>query len=285
MEDSDIAREEAERIRLLKDHPVTALRDPYMSAHYRFDGYYCEYIETAKDKSLAKLLEVNRELPLLIDMRLPADTVRQLFYAASVIQDKSEGIRLTDMSDAKNDTEDHLLITSYAEYGDSELGGRLIVAIDDLVILGYGDRAKLNSSDEGDFSIASGRFLGTGFHPSESSGMCWSAEGRTEIRLSGLDKCAYKFTILHGYSIPLAELGKESLGMSIDVNGAHITDITIDSSNNGQDISFDVPESALSGKADTVSITTDTWSPADYGSGDRRTLGFSTSGLKALKLN
>ena len=43
--------------------------------------------------------------------------------------------------------------------------------------------------------------------------------------------------------------------------------------------------SAMSGKTDTVSITTDTWSPADYGSGDRRTLGFSTSGLKALKLN
>ena len=115
--------------------------------------------------------------------------------------------------------------------------------------------------------------------------MCWSAEGRTEIRLSGLDKCAYKFTILHGYSIPLAELGKESLGMSIDVNGAHITYITIDSSNNGQDISFEVPESAMSGRADTISITTDTWSPADYGSGDTRTLEFSTSGLKALKLN
>ena len=285
MEDSDIAREKAERIRLLKDHPVTSLRDPYRSAHYRFDGYYCEYIETAKDKSLAKLLEVNRELLLLIDMRLPADTVRQLFYAASVILDKSEGIRLTDMSDAKNDAEDHLFITSYGEYQDSDMVGKLIAAIDDLVILGYGDKAKLNSSDGGDFSIASGRFLGAGFHPSESNGMCWSAEGRTEIRLSGLDKCAYKFTILHGYSVPLAELGKESLGMSIDVNGAHITDITIDSANNGQDISFDVPESAMSGKTDTVSITTDTWSPADYGSGDRRTLGFSTSGLKALKLN
>lgn len=285
MEDSDIAREEAERIRLLKDHPVTAIRDPYRSAHYRFDGYYCEYIETAKDKSLAKLLEANREIPMLIDMRLPADTVRQLFYAASVILDMSEGISLTDMSDAKNGAEDHLLITSYGEYQDSDIGGKLIAAIDDLVILGYGDRAKLNSSDEGDFSIASGRFLGTGFHPSESNGMCWSAEGRTEIRLSGLDKCAYKFTILHGYSIPLAELGKESFGMSIDVNGAHITDITIDSANNGQDISFDVPESAMSGKTDIVSITTDTWSPTDYGSGDRRTLGFSTSGLKALKLN
>lgn len=285
MEDSDIAREEAERIRLLKDHPVTALRDPYRSAHYRFDGYYCEYIETAKDKSLAKLLEVNRELPLLIDMRLPADTVRLLFYAASVILDKSEEISLTDMSDVKDNKEDHLLITSYAEYRDSDLGGKLIAAIDDLVILGYGDKAKLNSSDEGDFSIASGRFLGTGFHPSESSGMCWSAEGRTEIRLSGLDKCAYKFTILHGYSIPLAELGKESFGMSIDVNGAHITDITIDSSNNGQDISFDVPESAMSGKTDVVSITTDLWSPSEYGSPDERKLGYSLSGIKVSKLN
>lgn len=284
MEDSDIAREEAERIRLLKDHPVTALRDPYRSSHYRFDGYYCEYIETAKDKNLAKLLEVNRELPVLIDMSLPADTVRQIFYAASVILDKSEKVSLTDMSDVKDNKEDHLLITSYAEYRDSDLGGKLIAAIDDLVILGYGDKSKLNSSDEGDFSIASGRFLGTGFHPSESNGMCWSSQKMTEIRLSGLDKGSYKFTLLHGYSIPLNELGRQSLAMSIEVNGSHIADIKIDESNNEQDISFVVLSDVLTGKIDTVTITTDTWSPADYGSQDARRLGYSTSGIKAVVL-
>jgi len=273
------------RIRLLKDHPVTALRDPYRSAHYRFDGYYCEYIETPKDKSIAGLLEVNRELPIFIDMRLPADTVRQLFYVASVILDKAYGISLTDMTDDKDVADDHLLITSYGEYQDSDMGGRLIAAIDDLVILGYGEKAKLNSSDEGDFSIASGRFLGAGFHPSESSGMCWSERSDTEIRVTGLQAGTYRFTILHGYNIPLAELGRQSLAMTVDVNGRHIADMTIDSSNNGQDISFEVPSEVISGGTEVISVVTDLWSPADYGSPDTRRLGFSTSGLRVLKLN
>ena len=285
MEDSDIAREEAERIKLLKDHPDTALRDPYRNVHYRFDGYYCEYIETAKDKNLAKLLEANREIPMLIDMRLPADTVRQISYAATVILDRLEGISLTDMSDAKNASEDHLLITSYTEYRDSGLRGKLIAAIDDLVILGYGDKAKYNSPDGGDFSIASGRFIGTGFYPTEGNGVCWSAEEKTEISLSGLDKSDYKFTLLCGYSIPLKELCRQSIPVSIDINGTHIADVSIDDANNGRDIVFEVPESVITGGTETVTIRTDLWSPADYGSPDRRKLGFSTSGLKALKLN
>lgn len=284
MNESDISREESERIKLLAEHPVTAINEPYRSARYAFDGYYCEYLETQADKNIAKLLSGNRTLPLYIDMSLPHDVVRQLIYAASVILDKSEGISLTDLGTNLNQ-DNYLVAMSLKRYKESDLGGTLIASFDDVVILGFGDKVKLNSADEGDFSILSGRFLSEGFHPYESSGMCWSSEEKTEIKLSGLDKCAYRFTLLHGYSIPLNELGKQSFDMSIDVNGSHIADITIDESNNGMDISFDVPEEVMSGKTEMIRITTEVWSPADYGSPDMRKLGYSCGGIKALKLN
>jgi hypothetical protein len=127
--------------------------------------------------------------------------------------------------------------------------------------------------------------MGTGFYPSEANGMCWSSQEKTEIRVTGLAKEAYLFTLMHGYSIPLAELGKESISMGIDVNGTHIADITVDGSNNGQDLEFEVTADLITGGTEVVTITADPWSPAEYGSPDARRLGFSTSGLKALKLN
>ena len=285
MEESDISREEGERLKLLGDHAVTALADPYRNAHYTFDGYYCEYIETAKDRNTARLLSNNRDLPMFIDVSLKPHTVRQLYYAANVILDKSEEISLADLSNGKPDAEDYVLITSLKTFTDNDIGGTLIAAIDDLAILGFGDKIRLNTTDNGDFSINSGRFTGTGFYPSEESGMCWSSEEKTEIRVSGLAKTAHKFTLLHGYSIPLAELGRESVSMSISVNGTPIKDTTIDASNNGQDIAFEVPAEVITGGMEVISITTDMWSPADYGSPDVRKLGYSTSGITAMTLN
>ena len=285
MKESDISREEGERLKLLGDHPVTALADPYRNAHYTFDGYYCEYIETAKDRNTARLLSNNRDLTMFIDVSLKPHTVRQLYYAANVILDKSEEISLADLSNGKPDAEDYVLITSLKTFTDNDIGGTLIAAIDDLAVLGYGDKSKLNSSDEGDFSIASGRFIGSGFHPSENNGVCWSSGSKTDIKLSGLDKSAYEFTLLHGYSIPLKELGRDCIPMSVEVNGTHVADIRIDETNNGQDITFAVSSEVMTGGIETVSITTDTWSPLDYGSPDGRTLGFSCSGIKAAKLN
>ena len=285
MNDSDISREEDERFKLLSDHPVTALRDPYRSAHYTFDGYYCEHIETRSDKNIARLLAGNRDLPLYIDKHLSHNVVRQLYYVASVMLDKSEGISLTDIETSMPDQNDHLLALSLKSYKKSDLGGTLIASFDDVVILGFGDKVRLNSADEGDFSILSGRFMGEGFHPYESSGMCWSSDEKTEIKVSGLERCAYRFTLLRGYSIPLGELGMQSFAVSIDVNGTHIADIMIDESNNGMDMEFDVPEDIITGKTETVCIKTAVWSPSDYGSPDMRKLGYSCGGLKVSKLN
>ena len=285
LEQSDIEREDRERIKLLADHPVTALKERYRSAHYTFDGYYCEYIETEKDKTLAGLLSDYRELPLYIDVSLPAQVVRQLYYAYTVILEKSEGISLAGLESFDADKTDGLIAVSKDKFIREDMSGTIVAAVDDIVIIGFGDKVKSCVSDAGDFSTTSHRFIGSGFHPAESNGVCWSSDAKTEIRISGLDKESYKFTLLHGYSIPLNELGRQSLAMSIDVNGSHITDIKIDEANNEQDISFVVLSDVLTGMSETITITSDTWSPADYGSQDKRTLGFSCSGIRASKLN
>lgn len=285
MEENDISREDVERIKLLTDHPVTALSDRYRNAHYTFDGYYCEYIESPKDRNIARLLAGNRGIPLFVDRGLSPEAIRQLYYVHTIKLDRAEGISLTDPESIKTDSTDYLLAVSLERYNESNPGGIIVAVFDDIVILGFGDKVKTASADAGDFSIASGRFLGSGFHPSESNGFCWSAEEKTTVKVTGIPNGACRFVLLHGYSIPFKELGRQSLTMSIDVNDVHIADISVTGANNGKDITFDVPDKVITDGTANICIQTELWSPADYGSPDRRKLGFSTSGIKALTLN
>ena len=284
-DDADIAREAAEKQMLLTEHPDTVICDPDRNPHYSFEGYYCEYIETQKDRTVARLLEGNREIPLFIDLSIEQGSLSNLYYAADVILDKPEGISLIDIGHSASAPSDGIVALSYSLFKQKDIGGTLIAVLDDMVLIGFGDKVKSNSSDEGGFSVTSGRFIGEGFHTPEANGLRWSSDTKTEMRVLGLKKDSYRFSLIHGYSIPLAELGRQSLNMSIDVNGTHVADIAIDASNNGQDITFDVPAEAMSGGTDVISITTDVWSPSDYGSLDRRTLGYSTGGIRAERLN
>ncbi len=90
-----------------------------------------------------------------------------------------------------------------------------------------------------------------------------------------LQKEDYTLTFIMGDNIPLDLLKKKSYDVLLFINDLEFGKITIDSSNNGNEISVKLPEEYINKGENMLYLKSEMWSPSEYGSADTRDLGMS----------
>ena len=278
LDDKDIKLEAEEKSRFIRKHPVTTLIDPYYNPNFIPDGHFLEKIPEDNDRRLGKLLCKYADLPFLIDSDSPSAVAKQVVYVSSVMLNKTEGIRFAFEDDTSEDKA--ILFADRSRIGASGAGYSFITSVGDTFVFGKG----VSIEGEEDYTLKSGRFLGTGFHPAEGDS-CWSSQEETTIILPGLKKAAYKFSLLLDIEVPIQALGLTEYQVKISLNDSFSTDASINEENNGKEIVFEVPADSVMEGLNTLTVRSSLWSPADYGSPDPRKLGFSCRGIRAEQQN
>ncbi len=277
LDEATIKVEQEERMLFLKKHPVMTLTDPYYSPNFLPDGHCLEKLPEPSDRMLGKILWNHKDLPFIIDGNSPSAMARQAVYVASVILSKTENISLTFGEETASE---YILFTDISNIDKCGAGSVFLAAVGGTAVIGVG----IKSEGSEEFTWKSGRLLATGFHAPEGE-TSWTCEAETSVKLPGLTKAAYEFTILQGAQIPLEPLGLTEFPIEVKVNDDFKTTVTITGENNGKDLTFEVPEDAVKDGMNTVTMTTSMWSPTDYGAPDSRRLGFSCRGIRAVIKN
>lgn len=115
-------------------------------------------------------------------------------------------------------------------------------------------------------------FLTSGFGSIEPK-VAWTNKEKSEITCY-VDKKDYQVTLKQGAKVPLKELGFENYKIAISVNNEYLDTVIIDADNNGGELHFFIPKEMLFSGQNSISFTSELWSPVDYGQKDARKLGF-----------
>ena len=103
--------------------------------------------------------------------------------------------------------------------------------------------------------------------------VAWTNKEKSEITCY-VDKKDYQVTLKQGAKVPLKELGFENYKIAISVNNEYLDTVIIDADNNGGELHFFIPKEMLFSGQNSISFTSELWSPVDYGQKDARKLGF-----------
>lgn len=88
-----------------------------------------------------------------------------------------------------------------------------------------------------------------------------------------LEQAEYELHIKQGNKVPLQELGRESMTISLYFNDIHIIDYILNLENMQDDIIVTIPAEVVRNGKNELVIKSDSWSPMEYGSSDSRQLG------------
>lgn len=110
------------------------------------------------------------------------------------------------------------------------------------------------------------------------STFCWTDEENTEL-LCGLYPHDYELTVTLGCGIPLDEISSGSVDVNVFLNGEKIGTETISAENNGQPLSFDVPEELVKDGKNTLEIHSQLWEASLVNPADDRNLGIPIESL------
>ena len=127
------------------------------------------------------------------------------------------------------------------------------------------------SSEKLSYDINAPDFQGTGFGTIEGD-FAWTSSNVTIN--CWLEEKSYHAIISQGPGIPFTELEIDSLNLDVYVNDTFLKSILIDENNNGEDLSFDIPQNYILDGNNIFTIKCATWSPQDYGLNDSREIGF-----------
>ena len=95
-----------------------------------------------------------------------------------------------------------------------------------------------------------------------------------------LEPAEYEIRIQQGSLLPLEELGRESMPVTLYLNGECVDEYVINTQNRQEDIVFHVQEEEIQRSRNEVVIKNDAWSPVDIGKSDTRKLGISIRAIE-----
>lgn len=133
-----------------------------------------------------------------------------------------------------------------------------------------------------DVKNAADKYAGLSYLEDDYFRWASSDEGEVEL-ICYLEQEDYTVVIEQGPDIPLSDLEMEYYDIDVYINDKYLTKITIDSTNNGKELSFVLPKDKLNKRKNKLEFRYTSWSPEDYGSNDSRKLGFSLKEISFKK--
>lgn len=107
---------------------------------------------------------------------------------------------------------------------------------------------------------------------------CWTDEENAVIEC-GLYPDDYNVTLSFGGVVPLQLIGKDSLDVTLIVNGEIVGTETINNENNGKSLSFSINEELIDDGINYIELETEIWNASDVNPADSRTLGIPIKSL------
>lgn len=114
---------------------------------------------------------------------------------------------------------------------------------------------------------------GSGFGPTENEGFAWSVSEDCSIRCF-LTEAGYSMTLEFAPFIPLSQLQLESYAVEVYFNDTFVGTAVLDGTEASHHFTCSLPSEEIRSGNNTITLHSALWSPADYGAGDTRELGF-----------
>ena len=107
---------------------------------------------------------------------------------------------------------------------------------------------------------------------------CWTLDEESGTRCV-LEKNDYKLTVDLALEIPLEKIKTDDFEVRLMINGEYVDTETIDSSNNGGELVFDIPEECVEDGTNIIRFVTPVWEAAVVSPEDDRELGIPVASL------
>lgn len=134
------------------------------------------------------------------------------------------------------------------------------------------------------YDICSENFPGTGFADVEQQLFAWTNNEKSVVTCY-LEEKDYQVILKQGAGMPLEDLKLDGYAIEVWVNGNYVTSITIDNDNNGGELLFDIPRTAIRDGKNEIMFVSKLWCPTYYGADDTRQLGFAFSTMEFQEKN